>query len=39
MGDMRNAHKILVLNLKRRDPLEDLGIEEYITGLGVREIR
>jgi hypothetical protein len=27
MGEMRNAYKILVVNLKGRDNLEDLGID------------
>jgi hypothetical protein len=30
MGDMRNAYNIVVENLKRRDHLEDLGIDGKI---------
>jgi hypothetical protein len=27
MGEMRNAHKILIRNLKGRDHLKDLGVD------------
>jgi hypothetical protein len=30
MGEMRNAYKILVRNLNRKDHLEDLGVDRKI---------